>query len=679
MTIVSETSAASALLEEVVLDADEIAVDRVQVHVNAGAIRLAQAGPEWGDAAIAAFMAERERGEAPVDFRIPNRQVRLPLVLGADGSANFELARRQVQAKTALFQREGGWLKRELRDGRRLYLDVVNATLTLPEEHGWLGVEANTVLVLECIPDFYGDELELGLYTAGLSDNEELIFLEAAVEGDYPGRLRLLLTELSGNDQLGLLWGIRCRHYSNADTARLAYAAEELEPLDTAAVVDGAVEHANLGTDWTPVLSTSIGGTDFLTHTGSYRVWATVESEDGEAVRARFVWDVGDLTLPEENRPITIPGTSDPYTVDLGEIRLDRMPAGPTGVHRWQGQVQARGAVAGEQLRVIRLRFLPLDEGALRIAAPVTTSPALVNYEARDEFNQAAGALTGKALSVGGAWVGAGDADDFTVNTTDACAQRTAVSDAAVELGRFLIAGTSVHTDIVVQADIRTDEAQLSGVGIVAQYTVVARYSDPDNYLAAGFLVAGDEWFPTVFLSVAGGKLGTAGPIAAPLGYKRLLLYVGASGAWRLWLADPTGPFGDPVLQGTDDRLATGGALASGKNGIFDAHTSATPATRHYDNFAAWVPPTDAVLFASGEAELRTDGCYRAGADGIGWGPTSPPIGSLPRIPPSGLEERPVEFFLKQSRGDFDQLPDLAADNLQAQPFYRPSWLTVPG
>jgi hypothetical protein len=97
------------------------------------------------------------------------------------------------------------------------------------------------------------------------------------------------------------------------------------------------------------------------------------------------------------------------------------------------------------------------------------------------------------------------------------------------------------------------------------------------------------------------------------------------------------------------------------------------------DNLQAWVPTPDAVIFQAQSAELRTDGTFRQTADGTGWGPTNPPTGDLLRMPPSGLEGRDVEFFLKASRGDFDQLPDSADDGLQAQVFYRPSWLVVPG
>lgn len=101
--------------------------------------------------------------------------------------------------------------------------------------------------------------------------------------------------------------------------------------------------------------------------------------------------------------------------------------------------------------------------------------------------------------------------------------------------------------------------------------------------------------------------------------------------------------------------------------------------TRTYDNFVAYVPIGDAVLFASQSAELRTDGIIRETAVGGSYGPVSAPAGDLPRLPPSGLENRLVEVLVKPSRGDLDTLPDSAIDDVSVQVFYRPCWLFVPG
>jgi hypothetical protein len=104
---------------------------------------------------------------------------------------------------------------------------------------------------------------------------------------------------------------------------------------------------------------------------------------------------------------------------------------------------------------------------------------------------------------------------------------------------------------------------------------------------------------------------------------------------------------------------------------------SAAADVRYYDNFLAWVPDTDAVLFASRGAELRHDGMFREASGGTNYAPITP-TGDLLRLPPSGLEGRTAEVFLRPSSGDFDQGADTPLSNIQAQIRYRPSYLFVP-
>ena len=60
--------------------------------------------------------------------------------------------------------------------------------------------------------------------------------------------------------------------------------------------------------------------------------------------------------------------------------------------------------------------LVPVDEGYGVLRAPLSADYGVAVYPGRDEFNQSAGALTGKTAQVGGVWVGAGDADDFNVD-----------------------------------------------------------------------------------------------------------------------------------------------------------------------------------------------------------------------------------------------------------------------
>lgn len=186
---------------DVVLDPPEVAVNRTALSLNTGAINVTQDGIDWGDAEIEAYMADAKLGQIPIDFRVPNRVVRIPLLLGADGAAGFQLARSQLKAKVALFQREGGWISR----ASGLYADVVNAKLTMPDRRGHQGLEADVVLTLEAIPDFYGDEITLGDHVE--TTTPELVFLQRAsyfqIALSYTPSLYWRLGQNGATDQSG--------------------------------------------------------------------------------------------------------------------------------------------------------------------------------------------------------------------------------------------------------------------------------------------------------------------------------------------------------------------------------------------------------------------------------------------------------------------------------------------
>lgn len=659
--------------ETIVLDPTAEATNRTQLDLTPW---VSADGIDWGDAVFEAIAAQSERGDLVVDGRLPNRVITVPLKLRTVGATSFTTIRQSIQQKVGLLQREGGWVMRQV-GSTPLYADVVNATLHLGGS--WLqafrDIDVDAVLTLECVPDWYGAEVDLG-------DNvettlPELIFTDTGVTGNYPGRVRVVIDEDQGQNQLGLLWGFRCRNYSNASTAALAYAGTALQRLDTAGTAGGAVVHTNLAIDWTPVLGTNLGGTAYLTHQGSYRVWAAVGSTvNGDDVTCRFVWDVGDLVNPVENPPYTVPGSDGYYLADLGEIRLDQAPA---GTHRWQGMIQAKGVAGGEDIEIQRLWFQPLDEGSGRLMTPLRFVEGLSAFAARDEYAQTAGTLNGKVLPVGGTWVGSGDTDDFST-TGSGEITRTAVSDAG-NLSRYEIAGTATFTDTVVQVDVKTDSTSIQDfVG------PVARYTDTNNWLQLRLVLndfdAGSMRL-VVTESVAGVIANLMPVLSTPFTYVANTYYtarleVDAAGhaTGSLWRTDQ--PDQVAIVRARRASLATGGALASGKVGIHNLHSSASATTRTYDNFRAWVPKYDAVIYANRTLELRTEGAYRVDVGGTAYGPVSHVVGSLPRIPPSGLESRTVQTFLKSSRGDFEVWPDGGnADDTSARMFYRPSFLYV--
>lgn len=669
--------------ELLILDPAGVAEDRVEWDITE---YVGPDGADYGEAAIEAYLADQQAGSVPVDFRIPNRTVTIPLGALRDlSSASFAVVRNKLQQKAALFQKEGGWLGRDT-DVGTVYADIVGATLKLggSSAQAFSQIDPDASLVLECLPDWYEDEEEWALHSE--TTLPWLIWTETDVRGNFPlgNRCRLLLNEADGDNQRGALWAFRCRHYSADSTAALAYQAEALTPISPAATasLSGAsgggsntIQHASLSRSWLGVLTTNLLAGTYLTHTGTYRVFARVYSTSGSSVQLRLIHDVGDMTLPTTNAPWTFPTADQFFLADLGEVRLDE---NPVGAHRWQGQIQAKGDAGGESVRIDALMFLPLDEAAGRLRAPLDLSVEPFTFTANDDFNQTSGGLNGKTAPVGGAWTTSGDADDFTIDTTNHVASRTAVSDSG-PTGRWAVIGSSLTSTFV---EVTFWQSALVGGGV--HPALIARYANTTNYLGLFF---GPDLGPQVqLIKRISDTPTTIDQWQAPEDFPNLLaassnitarLYVDADGSWKVWLGVDGAT---PALVGTgrDSALATGGSLASGKGGFFDINETGGACTRRYDKFKLWTPPSDAVAFASQSLSIGTDGAFREDSSGAADGPVTHKIGDNPRLPQSGLEDRTVEVFAKLSRGDLEEIPDSGIDDVSGRLYVRRSWLYLP-
>lgn len=161
-------------MEKVHLDPVEIDSTRTQVSLHAGTdddgygIWVAEAGPDWGDAAVEQYLAQLRYGQLPVDHRVPNRTVTIPLIIIPGSTFTFDQSRRLLQQKVALFVAEGGTLRRTLGNGRRIYLDIVSAQLHMSGStlQASYDCDVDVVLTLECLPDWYGEEEHRGKQSA---------------------------------------------------------------------------------------------------------------------------------------------------------------------------------------------------------------------------------------------------------------------------------------------------------------------------------------------------------------------------------------------------------------------------------------------------------------------------------------------------------------------------------
>ena len=411
--------------DTVLLDPSAVADSgRVEVDISAW---VKYEGIDWGDAAIEAYLADAKRGSRPVDFRVPNRTVTIPLNLLTVGSVTFDQIRTKLQAWVGRVQQEGGWIARQATVGT-VYADVVGATLKFGGStlQAIRGIDVDASLSIECVPDWYGAERTLDDKTETTASALVTVLkkstVNATVAGDYPGRVKVVVDEDDGETQLGLIAAFRSRYYDSASTAAIMFEAEALTPLDAAAVatVSGAsgggsnnvVQHAALRTDWTAVLSTLIvSGSAHMTHRGTAVVWARVYSTSTTPPQVRLGWAVGSFVNPSYNDPVTIPGTSNFYWVKLGEVRLDKAPA---GTHRWMGQVEAKGSAGGENVSVDEVHVVPADDWYGVLGAPQVVG-TVSSYSGLDSFTgtTAGTAIAGRTAPSGGTWSSTADATDF--------------------------------------------------------------------------------------------------------------------------------------------------------------------------------------------------------------------------------------------------------------------------
>lgn len=687
------------MAETIILDPPEVASDRIELDITSDEICPTAEGIDWGNAEIEAYLAEMERGSAPVDYRIPNRTVTIPLIVRATSTYTLDQARVRLQQKVSLIQREGGWLKRVTSGGATVYLDLVNASLKL--SGNWLqahrDIDHEASLTLEAIPEFYEDEIALTNHSE--TTNPELIFTEAGIRGDTPGRLRLVVTNGSTEDQRGMLLGIRSRNYDSASTAALAYQAEAMTPMDTAATAaltgasgsgNNTLRNASVsGVWWTPILKTDLLSGGILTHTGRYRVWARVYTTAGGSTtmppKVRLIWGRGDQ--PQINNAAwQIPGPSSFYLADLGVV-----DAGDGS--GWTGVIQAlAGSSTNAAVYIDRVWLLPIDEQYAKLTAPAQRALGLSTFVARDDFDSLTPptALNGRTALLGGTWDSAtfsADSDDFLASDEYGAAsvKRASVSDTAggastlggrvallpgdwgeIELGGEFLTNTWPATMTVSfvcrwESEDRFMGFQAYGTPSGMYLILFITYDGTLTFLAVKFVPAiTTTWLPVSVRVLADGT--TTAVVSMPTTFD--------SYGWISVLYS---------LSGYDSRLASGGLLDSGKAGFWDYNPTATAASRYYTNVYAVSASDskDAVMFGSQSAELATTGMTREDASGSAYYPIGEQVGSLPRMPVAGLEGRTAELIVKPTRGDLDQLPDTAIDDVSAQAYYRPSWLYV--
>lgn len=631
------------------LDPPAAITGRTAVSLTSGSIATDQAGIDWGESVIKAFLAEQLYGEAPSDFRVPNRIVTLPLGLGMGdpGTAQEEEeARAQLQAKVALFQRRGGVLLRRRETGPPLYADIVNASLTIPDRWGESGsVEPGVVLKLECLPDFYGDEIELDPLegTGNIAGILKKAGVPAVIKGDYPARTRVHLLDKSGHDQRAVVWALRSR-YSPEPTDDLFFDAKDMTPINGAIVVAEAESYSGevvelkepISGAWHPFLKTDLAGGP-LTHLGSFRVWVRCKATgSSSAQKLRLSWSMDDASAPIYN-PAAEAGHDFANLIDLGEIRIEEPPV---GAHWWRGIIQHFG-LSSQPIQIDRVWLQPLDGTAGKLRATAQTAATSIV----DTFHAPQEAESSTTL------VGAGNTSAWDLSLLSPISPLTYATS---------ISGPGYGQPEFTQGLLFK---KFIG-GVIPEGATIhsVRIEGPGGYATGGTTVG------FLYCALASkGVILTGGGAVQWVGVVRVPWSKEFSGE-GVTAADLNDPTLEVVLQGKGN--GTGGKTTYQVNGGIKIYVTYS--------LEEGTPPVDAVLYANQVCEARFDGSYRENEEGSGieesFVRVSEETGDLARLPPSGLEGVPIELFVKNSRGNLDE-PDSAIDVIGATVFYRPCYI----
>jgi hypothetical protein len=645
-------------VHQVTLDPEYAISGRTPLSLNANGISVEGTGVDWGESSAVPFSSISRYGEPVEETRYPNRVVTIPLALGTEAAgmeAQEEEARAKLQAKVALLQRQGGVLERKRETGPPVYADIINASLVIPDQYGGEGgsIEPKAVLTLTCLPDFYGTEQTLeaiqatGQIAAVLKKNG----VPAVIEGDYPARTQILLTDKSGHNQRGVLYGLRSTYYSSAETAKLYYDAYEMVTLNGATGVTKTGTYSGhwvelpsayaISKAWHPFIETAlvenVTGVKHFTHIGSYRVFARAQVES-YGTQLRLAWSNNHGTAPTYNESVKLPAESALYIVDLGEIRIEEPPLGE---HWWSGTIQAyNGSASPGGVAIDRVWIQPVDDGAgrLRATAEPQHTTSVVEIQTPTTAGGAAAVGNGTQIS-GGTPTWSNPTGIFTGNSPRAhitlTSSETSKALAATSLGFNGLSGTTIRS-IVGSVEYRTGSSNIEIVG---------------------------------------------GPFKSGSGITAASAHI-VSGNGEARFEFPAEPLWETTWTGANIE-------ASGFGFAIQALNAASTEEIELTNLKVTVTftystgslPTDSVIYASRSAAVRWDGAYREDTSDGAYARVSQELGELPRLPPSGLEKREVQLFVKNSRGLLpaptppSQETDPGIDAIEAVVSYRPCWI----
>jgi len=433
---------------------------------------------------------------------------------------------------------------------------------------------------------------------------------------------------------------------------------DNLEPILLEAVTDldalGGASSTRSGSHSTNIVRSALAPTPIAVctaagqpHKGRWKIRTRVYPS-ATTVLVRLAWRAGDGPFAKE-KWVAVPNSAGWFDLDLGTVNIKELPSG----HTCEFRIEAKSTSGSPTVDVDIVECIPADSYT-KLRGSSASEVGTGAIVAMDDFStQTSGAVTGKTplLAPSGNWSGAGDADDFTVDTTNQWITRTAVSDSALNNGRYLRCGSGTLAAAIVQVDYSASTG--SGPG---RFGVFLRYVDTSNWLMAVY-----DGFVTISLikRVAGTEtvLGTCFTDPSGASTRTIVCGAGTLGNVLVYEGPKDGTLSPVILVLGDSTLATAGAIASGGYGIYDATTAASGVNRYYDNFIASTLATDATIINpainSGYGlDLKHNTALTDNATGTGQGTTPIREGQYLTLPPSTRNNSVHRIVTRARRND---------------------------
>jgi hypothetical protein len=310
-------------------------------------------------------------GELPVSQRYGNRTITIKVEM-VDAAGTLRAA---LQGKFAKLQREGGTLKRTMKNADVRIYDIVAADGWSPiyDFAYYLGDLTVVEMTLPARPFSRGVEADLGDNTT--TTLPWLVFTEATVDGDVPALGRLVIDNDEATAMRHVIWGIQQRNYSAASTAALYYEAESCAMANSSTAVGpaGASGGGSNVARYTALTATPTGliylgaSSTAQTHIGTFRVFARVycPNTNTGTVSVGAVWTPSPQGASISNPTVAVtdsaatPLENQWIVVDLGLVTLPKAKKGTQG---WIGYVAASSTVVGDDIDVDWVALVPGEE-----------------------------------------------------------------------------------------------------------------------------------------------------------------------------------------------------------------------------------------------------------------------------------------------------------------------------